>query len=132
MGLQPSNLEDRTPPDMQTPRHEPMIIELDDPTPRWFRWGAILVAVVIAALVIAPWLIDVDTSTDADASQTQQVQSSGYAPVCRPRLDFPSFAEPAASVAIPSWMRLCDWFAEPAGQPVVLPTQPANDSRFID
>lgn len=109
-----------------------MIIELDEPTPRWFRYCAIVITLVIVALVIAPWVIDVDEPTDVDASQTRQTQSTGYAPVCQPTLDIPSFAAPAASVAIPSWMRLCDWFAEPAGQPTALPTQPANDSRHLN
>lgn len=118
---------------MDTSRQETIIIELDDPTPRWFRYGAIAITLVIAALVVAPWVIDVDTTSDVDANQPQQqVQSNGYAPVCQPTLDIPSFAEPAASMALPSWMRLCDWFAQPVGNPIIVPTEPADELRNED
>jgi hypothetical protein len=117
---------------METSPREPIIIELDDPTPRWYRYGGFAIAIVVVALLLAPWLIDIDRADDLKPSGTQQVQASGYAPVCQPTLDLPSFAEPAASVALPSWMRICDWFAEPGGQPVAWPTEPANSSQFLD
>jgi hypothetical protein len=117
---------------MQTPRHEPIIIELDEPTPRWFRWGALVMTLVIVTLVLAPWIIEIDKPEEADASQTQPSRADTSSPVCQPTLDLPSFAEPAASVALPSWMRLCDWFIEPGTQPVVFPTQPPNTGPFTD
>jgi hypothetical protein len=52
--------------------------------------------------------------------------------VCQPTLDLPSFAEPAASVALPSWMRICDWFAEPGGRPIAWPTEPADTQHYLD
>jgi hypothetical protein len=117
---------------METSPREPIIIELDDPTPRWYRYGGFAISVVIIALLLAPWLIDIDGSDDVEATGTQQVQANGYAPVCQPTLDLPSFAEPAASVALPSWMRICDWFAEPGGRPIAWPTQPAEIPQDLD
>lgn len=122
---------------MQPIRQEPMIIDLDDPVPRWLRYSAVAGAMLIAALLLLPWTIDVDTTGDANTTRTQpgqaQMQSTaGYAAICEPRIDFPSFAEPAISMAMPSWMRLCDWFAEPATQPVPMPTQPPGARFEVD
>lgn len=115
---------------METSRQEPLIIELDDPTPRWFQFGAIAAALVVVALIALPFFIDVEPAAEAEPVQTQSLQSSGYAPVCHPRIDIPAFAEPAASVALPSWMRICDWFADPGGRPAAPAGQPEVDDRF--
>jgi hypothetical protein len=117
---------------METSRQEPLIIELDDPTPRWFQLGVIAAALVVVALIAVPFLIDVEPTAEAEPVQTQSIQSSGYAPVCQPRIDIPSFAEPAASVALPSWMRICDWFAQPGGRPAAPTSQQEVEYRFAD
>jgi hypothetical protein len=109
---------------MQVQRHEPIIIELDDPTPGWYRWAVLVGVVLVLALLVAPWFIDPSPSSQpVTEAQTQQVHSNGNGSVCQPTVDIPSFAQPAASMVIPSWMRLCDWFAEPLAQP---PTTPAR------
>jgi len=115
---------------METSRQEPLIIELDDPTPRWFQLGVVVAALVVVALVAAPFLIDTGPAADAEPVRSQQVQSTGYAPVCQPRIDIPAFAEPAASVALPSWMRICDWFAQPTSRPIAPSTSQEVDFRF--
>lgn len=122
---------------MQPIGQEPMIIDLDDPAPRWFRCCGVIGALLVVALLILPWTIDVDPAEDATANGNQQGQvqmqsSSGYAAVCQPRLDFPAFAEPAISMAMPSWMRLCDWFVEPATHPVPMPTRPPDAPFDLD
>lgn len=117
---------------MQVERHEPIIIELDDPTPHWYRWGIPLGALLAVAMFIAPWFLETDPQEDAPVVQTQQAQSAGRASVCQPTVDIPAFAQPAASMVIPSWMRICDWFAEPVGQPSSLPAEPEQPPRFAD
>lgn len=119
---------------MQPTSQEPMIIDLDDPAPRWFRYVGVIGALLVFALLTVPWTIDLETADDVTANQpgqaNMQVQSTaGYAPICEPSVDFPAFAEPAVSVALPSWMRLCDWFVEPATHPLPLPTRP-NDTPY--
>jgi hypothetical protein len=117
---------------MQVQQQEPIIIELDDPTPRWLRVGAVLVAVLALGLMIAPWVLDVEPRVESAGTQTHRASSAGYAQVCQPSLDFPAFAQPAISVAMPSWMRICDWFADPVTQPVDLPSDAAPAPRFTD
>jgi hypothetical protein len=116
---------------MQSSTQEPMIIDLDDPAPRWFRCCGVAGGLLIVAMLVLPWMIDLQTMGDATANPTGQGQvqvqsTSGYAPICQPHLDFPSFAEPAVAMALPSWMRLCDWFAEPATHPLPQPTRPSD------
>lgn len=116
---------------MQPITQEPMYIDLDDPAPRWFRYVGMVAALLVIAMLVLPWTVDLDAPGDVTEIQVQQRQvpmqsSAGYSPICQPRLDIPAFAEPAVSMALPSWMRLCDWFAEPATHPVPLPTRPAD------
>ena len=116
---------------MQPIGQEPMFIDLDDPAPRWFRCCGVIGAILAVALLVLPWTIDLDTTGNATATTTRQGQVqvqpyANYAPVCQPRLEIPTFAEPAVSMALPSWMRLCDWFAEPGTHPLPLRTEPAD------
>lgn len=116
---------------------EPMIIDLDDPAPRWFRCCGVIGTLLVIALLVLPWFIDFQTSDDAAATRTQQGQvqlqsSAGYSPICQPSVDFPAFAEPAISMALPGWMRLCDWFVEPATHPLPLPAKPVEGPYDVD
>ena len=116
---------------MQPTSQEPMFIDLDDPAPRWFRCCGVIGALLVLALLVVPWTIDLEPLDDATANGTGQAQmqvqsSAGYAPICEPRVDFPAFAQPAVSVALPSWMRLCDWFVEPATHPLPPPGPPSD------
>ena len=116
---------------MHVQQHEPIIIELDDPTPRWYRWGIPLGAFLALALFITPWFLDTSTPQDeVPSTQAQPMQTSRSTSVCQPTVDIPSFAQLAASMVIPGWMRLCDWFAEPAAQSPTLPADPAPPPRF--
>lgn len=117
---------------MQAQQQEPIIIELDDPTPRWMRVGTVLVAVVAIVVMVAPLFMDVAPREEASRAPAHQAQPPGYAQVCQPSLDIPAFAEPAVSVAMPSWMRICDWFAAPVAQPQGEPSNPAGVPRNSD
>lgn len=113
---------------MQPNSQEPMFIDLDDPAPRWFRCCGVIGALLVLALLVVPWTIDLERADDVTANQAgqgqMQVQSSaGYSPICEPSVDFPAFAQPAVSMALPSWMRLCDWLVEPATHPLPLPSE---------
>ena len=50
---------------MQSSAQEPMIIDLDDPAPRWFRYVAVAGALIIVALLVLPWTIDFEPADDA-------------------------------------------------------------------
>lgn len=118
---------------MQRISQEPIIIDLDDPAPRWFRCCGVLAAVVFLALLIAPWALDTGVAPGAAENTIQKAPTVEYAAICQPSIDIPAFAEPAVSMALPSWMRLCDWFAEPAGHlPGALPTPPPDGPHFHD
>jgi hypothetical protein len=106
---------------------EPMIIELDDPAPRWFRCCGVIAALLFIALLAAPWTMDVETSADPVDGPVLQVPTASYAAVCQPRVELPAFAEPAVSMVLPGWMKLCDWFAEPVAQPRMVPAAPPTD-----
>lgn len=109
-----------------------MIIDLDDPAPRWFRCCGALAAILVVALMIAPWIIEASPATDTTEGPAPRVEAAAYATICQPAVDFPAFAEPALSMALPSWMRLCDWFADPSLRPVAVPTESVTGPDFED
>lgn len=112
---------------MQRMSQEPIIIDLDDPTPRWSWWCGVLAALAFIALLVAPWVIDSEVTPQGAAAEITRPQGSTteYAAICQPSIDIPAFAEPVVSMALPSWMRLCDWFAEPGEHlPGTIPTPP--------
>jgi hypothetical protein len=117
---------------MQVQRQEPIIIELDDPTPGWYRWAVLIGGVLVLALLIAPWLLDTSPAEPTTEVRTQQVQTAGSDSICQPTIDIPSFAQPAASMVIPSWMRLCDWFAEPLSHPPAAADRPSSPPYYPD
>ncbi|MCO5215577.1 MAG: hypothetical protein M9953_04795 [Thermomicrobiales bacterium] len=82
-------------------------IDLDDP-PSW--WSTVLLALlglVMAAVIIAPWFVDLgDDDTLPQAANTLQTGGT----LCRPNTDgLPNLLNPS----IGSWTRLCEWFIEP-------------------
>lgn len=112
---------------MQPYSQEPLFIDLDDPAPRWFRCCGVLAVILVVGLMIAPWAIDTEAQPTPPEGQPAQTRTVEYAAICQPTVDFPAFAEPAVSMALPGWMRLCDWFADPStAPPVGVPTQPAS------
>ena len=118
---------------MQRISQEPIIIDLDDPAPRWFRCCGVLAALAFVALLVAPWVIDTEVEPGAAEIARPQSATIEYAAICQPSIDIPAFAEPAVSMALPSWMRLCDWFAEPGEHlPGTIPTPPPAGPHFQD
>jgi hypothetical protein len=103
---------------------EPMIIELDDPAPRWLRCCSVIAALLFIALLAVPWAIGVESSADPVDGTVPQLPTAGYAAVCQPRVELPAFAEPAVSMVLPGWMKICDWFVEPVAQPRMVPAAP--------
>jgi hypothetical protein len=101
---------------MEQGREHPTIIDLDDPTPRGMRFVMVACIVVLVALLVAPFLLDVHTSEEIERSPRDPVRN-GQSQVCRPSVDVPDLLEPIAGFTMPSWMRLCDWFVEPVISP---------------
>jgi hypothetical protein len=107
---------------MERASEHPTIIELDDPTPRGMRVMSVFVVVLVIALLIAPFVID-DGASDETPDTPQPAVRTAQPEVCRPSVDVPSLLDPVAGFALPSWMRLCDWFIGPA---ISEPSSPPN------
>ncbi|HVL26242.1 MAG TPA: hypothetical protein VM450_19275 [Thermomicrobiales bacterium] len=107
---------------MDRASEHPTIIELDDPTPRGMRVMAAFVVVLVIVLVIAPFIID-DGASGETQNAPQPAVRAAQPEVCRPSVDVPSLLDPVAGFALPSWMRLCDWFIGPA---ISEPAAPPN------
>lgn len=115
-----------TPTDVRT---EASIIQLDDPTPWWGRIMALVCGVLIVLVLAAPLFMAAPAEAEIERN-TSNVPTTSESPICRPSIDIPAFAEPVSSVAIPSWMRLCDWFAVPVTFPTTFPTSvPDTDAN---
>lgn len=86
-------------------------IDLDQPTPWWGTLIGIIAVVLIASVLIAPWVIDLDDGQpDTVANSSLQNTSS----ICRPNADgIPGIFDPTVA----SWSRFCDWFIAPEGNP---------------
>lgn len=82
-------------------------IDLDKPTPWWGTLVGVVAVVLIASVLIAPWLINLDDEQpDVVANNTLQSPSS----VCRPDSSgLPGIFDPSVA----SWSRFCDWFIAP-------------------
>jgi hypothetical protein len=108
---------------MERAQEHSTIIELDDPTPRGMRIMTALVIVLVALLIIAPFVIDDGASSNDLPSGPQPAVQATQPEVCRPSVDVPSVLDPVAGFALPSWMRLCDWFIGPV---ITDPGAPSN------
>jgi len=101
-------------------RDEPIVIELDDPPPRGAKFIGLAIGILIIALLMAPFILDrLTTPDDIDATQTPLATRNEQ--ICQPDVDLPSVLDPMTNFALPSWMRLCDWFSPPQDQPVDRP-----------
>jgi hypothetical protein len=102
---------------MKSQPDEPVIIELDDPAPRGARFIAVVVGIVLVVLIIAPFMLKSGIEPEeVDASRTPRTASN--AQICQPAVNLPQVLDPVTHLALPSWMRLCDWFTDP-GQPAI-------------
>lgn len=82
-------------------------IDLDDPPSWWARLLLGILVLLMAAVIIAPWFMDLG-ETDTAPAQANSIQSGGT--LCRPNTDgLPNLLNPS----IGSWTRLCEWFIEP-------------------
>jgi hypothetical protein len=101
---------------MEREREHPTIIELDEPTPRGMRFVMALGLVILIALIVAPFVLDVNSNQDVERVPSNPART-GQSQVCRPTLNVPDALEDVAGFAMPSWMRLCNWFVEPVVSP---------------
>lgn len=102
---------------MKPQQDEPIIIELDDPVPRGARFLAAIVGLVFVALIVATFMLRAGmTPEDVDASRTPRTVSNEQ--ICQPAVNLPAALDPITHFALPSWMRLCDWFTDP-GDPAI-------------
>lgn len=88
-------------------KEEFVYIDLDDPSRWWQTLIGAIVVVLIAGVLVAPWLIDLDNSQpNAVANAALQNTSS----ICRPNASgLPSVFDPTVA----SWSRFCEWFIDP-------------------
>lgn len=86
---------------------ECVYIDLDEPTPWWASLVGIVAVVLIAGVLVAPWVIDIGNEPpDQIANNTLQSSSN----VCRPNSEgVPGFFDPTMA----SWNRFCEWFIDP-------------------
>lgn len=86
-------------------------IDLDQPTPWWGTLVGIIAVAFIIAVLIAPWLIQLDDGQqDLVANSSLQNTNS----VCRPDSDgLPGVFDPTVA----SWSRFCEWFIAPEISP---------------
>lgn len=86
-------------------------IDLDQPAPWWGTLVGIIAVVFIAAVLIAPWMIELDDAQpDMVANSTFQNTNS----VCRPDSGgLPGIFDPTVA----SWSRFCEWFIAPEVNP---------------
>lgn len=81
-------------------------IELDDRPPKWGSLAALLAVIAILIVLVAPWMVQLNTEDSAMVASPERATTS----VCRPETDgLPRFLNPS----IASWNRFCEWFIEP-------------------
>lgn len=82
-------------------------IDLDDRHHWWMSIVGIVAAVVIVAILAAPWVVDLG-GDNSDEIVTNTLQNSGS--VCRPDSSgLPTILNPT----VDSWSRFCEWFIAP-------------------
>lgn len=89
----------------------PTIIELDDPPRRGERFVVTIVVLAFAAIMLAPFFMAPTSSTSPMNNPVEAAPVEDG--ICRPNVDVPGVLQPVSRVALPSYMRLCDWFGEP-------------------
>ena len=97
---------------MERGTEHPTIIDLDDPVPCCARILLIIAGVALVALLVAPFVIDPGTTRTTAESSSRQISTTRQR-ICRPTLNVPDLLEPVAGLAMPGWIRLCDWVIEP-------------------
>lgn len=91
-----------------TTHDEYIYIDLDDPTPWWWLIATVIAAVLIVAVLIAPWVIELDNTSPEPASATAPLQNATS--ICRPDS---SGVPDVFDSSLASWNRFCEWFIAP-------------------
>lgn len=111
---------------MQYQCDEPIVIELDDPAPRGARLLGAATAVLILALIVAPYILNTPGDDRSGAVTAHQGHTTVEAEYCQPAVELPGALASISQLAMPSFLRLCDWFG-PQPAPAAAPlTQPVN------
>lgn len=97
-----------------------IIIQLDDPPPRGMTFIAVIVMLAIVALVAAPFVLNSRIGPE-EVETARTPIAAGNSQVCQPAVNLPSMFDPVTHFALPSWMRLCDWFTDPGKPPIDRP-----------
>lgn len=86
---------------------EYVYIDLDEPTRWWSALVGVIVIALIASVLVAPWVIELDDDQQENvANQTLQNTST----LCRPDSSgLPGIFDPSVA----SWSRFCEWFIDP-------------------
>lgn len=95
----------------ETAPEELVYIDLDEPVPWWSTLVGVVAIVLIALVLIAPWVISLeDDQPNTVANSTLQNTST----VCRPDSSgLPNILDPSVA----SWSRFCEWFIAPELNP---------------
>lgn len=97
---------------MSSAKPEPSVdaydyIDLDEPTRWWSSLIGLVVIVLIAAVLVAPWVIELDDGTPANIPNPAVQNSTS---ICRPDSSgLPGIFDPSVA----SWGRFCEWFIDP-------------------
>lgn len=96
---------------MEKHEHDTIVIHLDDPVSRVTRFTRIAVLVLLLALVTTPYALDLRGTSDVPDAVEAQDQMREQ--ICQPAIELPSALDSLSQFAVPSFMRLCDWFVAP-------------------
>lgn len=97
---------------MEHQQDESVVIQLDDPANGVTRLVRVVVVVLLLALVITPYVLDFGDD-GGQVVATTDAQDPARDQICQPAIELPSALESVSQFAVPSFMRLCDWFAPP-------------------
>lgn len=98
---------------MEHQQEDPVVIHLDDPVSGITRAIRVIVIVLLLALVATPYVFDPSGNDGGDVATTTEVQNPARDQICQPAIELPSALDSVSQFAVPSFMRLCDWFAPP-------------------
>lgn len=97
---------------MEHQQEETVIIQLDDPVSGITRAVRVVVVVLLLALVVTPYAFDL-ANDGGEVAATTETQGPARDQICQPVIELPSALDSVSQLAVPSFMRLCDWFSPP-------------------